>query len=94
MEKSVIEQIFAKDVFNDSVMQERLPKPVYKKLRNIIDNDLDLDPEIAGAVAHAMKEWAMAVLAMTLFFILKILTKRSPRCLLMKKMLSATVAKL
>lgn len=59
MEKSVIEQIFAKDVFNDSVMQERLPKPVYKKLRNIIDNDLDLDPEIAGAVAHAMKEWAL-----------------------------------
>lgn len=59
MEKSVIEQIFAKNVFNDSVMQERLPKPIYKKLRDIIDNDLDLDPEIAGAVAHAMKEWAL-----------------------------------
>lgn len=59
MEKSVIEQIFARNVFNDTVMQERLPKPVYKKLRNIIDNDLDLDPEIAGTVAHAMKEWAL-----------------------------------
>lgn len=59
MVKSVIEDVFAKDVFNDSVMRERLPKPVYKKLRNIIDNDQDLDPEIAGAVAHAMKEWAL-----------------------------------
>jgi len=57
--KSVIEQVFAIDVFNDEVMRERLPKPVYKKLRYTIDNDQDLDLEIAAAVAHAMKEWAL-----------------------------------
>lgn len=59
MEKNVIEQIFAKDVFNDAVMRERLPKPIYKKLRETIEKDVELDPEIAGAVAHAMKEWAL-----------------------------------
>lgn len=59
MEKNVIEQVFAKDVFNDAVMRERLPKPIYKKLKETIDKDMELDFEIAGAVAHAMKEWAL-----------------------------------
>ncbi len=59
MEKNVIEQVFAKDVFNDAVMRERLPKPIYKKLKETIDKDMELDSDIAGAVAHAMKEWAL-----------------------------------
>ena len=59
MEKNVIEQVFAKDVFNDAVMRERLPKPIYKKLKETIDKDMELDFEMAGAVAHAMKEWAL-----------------------------------
>lgn len=59
MEKNVIEQVFAQDVFNDSVMRERLPKAVYAKLKKTIEDGVDLDPEIAGAVAHAMKEWAL-----------------------------------
>ncbi len=59
MKRSVIEEIFAKDVFNDAVMRERLPKPVYRQLREIIDKDLELDSSIANAVAHAMKEWAL-----------------------------------
>lgn len=57
--KNVIEQVFAVDVFNDSVMKERLPKPIYKKLKQTIENDKELDLEIAAAVAHAMKEWAL-----------------------------------
>ena len=59
MKRSVIDEIFAKDVFNDAVMRERLPKPIYKQLREIIDRDLELDASIANAVAHAMKEWAL-----------------------------------
>ena len=59
MEKNVIEKVFAMDVFNDAVMRERLPKPVYAKLKKTIENDEELDLEIAGAVAHAMKEWAL-----------------------------------
>lgn len=59
MEKNVIEQVFAVDVFNDAVMRERLPKPVYAKLKKTIENDEELDLDIAAAVAHAMKEWAL-----------------------------------
>ena len=59
MAKSVIENVFAVDVFNDEVMRERLPKPVYAKLKKTIEDDEDLDLDIAGAVAHAMKEWAL-----------------------------------
>jgi glutamine synthetase len=57
--KNVIETIFAKNVFNDAVMRERLPKPIYKQLRETIDKDLELDAQMASAVAHAMKEWAL-----------------------------------
>ena len=57
--KNAIEELFAKNVFNDAVMKERLPKPIYRKLRETIDKDLELDTEMASAVAHAMKEWAL-----------------------------------
>ena len=53
------QNVFAKDVFNDSVMRERLPKPIYKKLKKIMAEGQDLDMEVANAVAHAMKEWAL-----------------------------------
>ena len=32
-----VTDIFGENVFNDSVMQERLPKKVYKKLREVIE---------------------------------------------------------
>ena len=59
MGQNVIDNVFAKDVFNDSVMRERLPKPIYKKLKKIIAEGQELDMEVANAVAHAMKEWAL-----------------------------------
>jgi glutamine synthetase len=46
-------------VFNDSVMQERLPKPTYKELSRVITRGDQLDFDIANEVAHAMKEWAL-----------------------------------
>ena len=47
-------------MFNDTVMQERLPKPTYKELSCVIHEGkpLDLDISLIG-VAHAMKEWAL-----------------------------------
>jgi glutamine synthetase len=51
--------IFGENVFNDSVMQERLPKKVYKDLKKTIEEGKDLDPMTAEVVAHAMKEWAI-----------------------------------
>ncbi|MEE3392634.1 MAG: glutamine synthetase III [Lachnospiraceae bacterium] len=59
MGNSVIEQVFGKDVFNDEVMQARLPKDVYKTWKKTLEDGTDLDPDIANVVAHAMKEWAL-----------------------------------
>lgn len=51
--------IFGENVFNDKVMQERLPKNVYKKLKKIIAEGGDLDLQTADMIAHEMKEWAI-----------------------------------
>lgn len=58
-EKNVIENMFAVDVFDDAVMQERLPKKTYAALKKTIENGEELNPEVANVVAHAMKEWAL-----------------------------------
>ena len=47
-----VTDIFGENVFNDSVMQERLPKKVYKKLREVIEEGKELDLETADVVAH------------------------------------------
>lgn len=54
-----VADIFGENVFNDSVMQARLPKKVYKKMREIIENGAELDLATADVVAHEMKEWAI-----------------------------------
>lgn len=54
-----VSEIFGENVFNDAVMQERLPKKVYKKLKEVIQEDRELDLETADVVAHEMKEWAI-----------------------------------
>ncbi len=51
--------IFGEDVFNDKVMQERLPKKVYKELKKTIDEGVPLDLSVADVVAEAMKNWAV-----------------------------------
>ena len=54
-----VPELFGSSVFNDDVMQERLPKDVYKSLRKTIDEGKDLDLTVANAVASAMKDWAV-----------------------------------
>ena len=54
-----VAKIFGEDVFNDTVMQERLPKNVYKKLKKIIEEGGELDLATADTIAHEMKEWAI-----------------------------------
>ncbi len=46
-------------VFNDYVMQSRLPKTVYKALKRTMELGKGLDPSIADTVAAAMKDWAV-----------------------------------
>lgn len=59
MASDKVSQEFGTLVFTDLDMQERLPKPTYKKLRHVIDGGEPLDLDIANEVAHAMKEWAL-----------------------------------
>ena len=54
-----VSEIFGENVFNDSVMQARLPKKVYSKLHQIIAEGGELDIETADVIAHEMKEWAI-----------------------------------
>ncbi|ACL74943.1 glutamine synthetase III [Ruminiclostridium cellulolyticum] len=56
---NLISQIFGSNVYNDSVMRERLPKATYKALKKTIDEGLPLDFEIADVVASSMKDWAI-----------------------------------
>ena len=54
-----VAEIFGENVFNDTVMQERLPKKVYKNLKKTIEEGKELDLETADVIAHEMKEWAI-----------------------------------
>ena len=54
-----IPEIFGTDVFNETVMQARLPKSVYKSLKKTIQTGEPLDIESANVIASAMKDWAV-----------------------------------
>ena len=54
-----VAEIFGENVFNDTVIQERLPKKVYKNLKKTIEEGKELDLETADVIAHEMKEWAI-----------------------------------
>ena len=54
-----VADIFGDNVFNDAVMQQRLPKKTYQKLKETIQEGKELDLETADVIAHEMKEWAI-----------------------------------
>lgn len=54
-----VAEIFGENVFNDSVMQERLPKKTYKELKKTIEEGKELQAATADVIAHEMKEWAI-----------------------------------
>ena len=51
-------EYFGKYVFNRKKMYQYLPKDIYDKLIDVIDNGARLDRSIADAVADGMKQWA------------------------------------
>ncbi len=54
-----VPEVFGENVFNLQVMQDKLPKEVFKSLKKTIDEGTPLDAGIAGVVANAMKDWAV-----------------------------------
>ncbi len=54
-----LQELFGSMVFNDNVMRQRLPKETYRVLHRTSADGRTLDPEVAGVVANAMKDWAI-----------------------------------
>ncbi|MHC4560148.1 MAG: glutamine synthetase III, partial [Planctomycetota bacterium] len=54
-----VTKVFGSNVFNDTVMRERLPKDVYQSLKKTIEGNEPLDPASADVIANAMKDWAV-----------------------------------
>ena len=54
-----VAEIFGSDVFDDATMKERLPKKIYKELKQTIAVGGELDSHVAEVVANAMKDWAI-----------------------------------
>lgn len=51
--------VFGMHVFNRSVMQQMLPKEIYRNVLNAMDGREKIRPEFADSIALAMKEWAV-----------------------------------
>ncbi len=54
-----VPEIFGCMVFNDEVMQERLPEDVFRSLKKSVEQGKEIDPSIADTVAGVMKNWAI-----------------------------------
>ncbi|MDO5118977.1 MAG: glutamine synthetase III [Coriobacteriales bacterium] len=59
MAKDKVSTEWGELLFDEADMQERLPKPTYRELMQVIKGGKPLDLDIANEVAHAMKEWAL-----------------------------------
>src|SRR3954466_4352903 len=57
--KTHVKDLYGVNVFSEEVQRERLPKPVFRALQKTIRQGAPLDPQIADAVASAMKDWAI-----------------------------------
>ena len=54
-----IPNLFGSMVFNDAVMQAKLPKETYKALKKTMVQGTHLELDVANVVANAMKDWAV-----------------------------------
>jgi len=51
--------LFGDNVFSVSVMKKRLPKDIFKKISQTMEEGSRLDASVADVVASAMKDWAL-----------------------------------
>ena len=54
-----IPELFGSMVFNETVMQTRLPKDIFKALKKTMLQGTHLELDLANVVANAMKDWAV-----------------------------------
>ncbi len=56
---SGIPALFGSNTFNDATQRQRLPKSIYKELKQVQAGKKKLTPEVAEVVANALKDWAL-----------------------------------
>ena len=54
-----VSEVFGQNVFDESVMKNRLPEATYNEIKKIMHEGGDITMDIANFVAQAMKEWAV-----------------------------------
>lgn len=54
-----LNEIFGANVFNDSVMRQRLPKTIYREFSKVRSGLAEMTQSIADVLANAMKDWAL-----------------------------------
>ncbi len=59
-ERKNVPELFGSMVFNETVMKERLPKDIYRKLKRTMREGTAIDANVAEVVATAMKDWAVS----------------------------------
>jgi len=52
-------EVFGANVFNDSVMRQRLPKTIFKEFVKVRSGNSEMTQAIADVLANAMKDWAL-----------------------------------
>lgn len=57
---TTITDVFASKVFDEAKMKDYLAKDTFREIEKTIRDGKPLNPKIAEAVAHAMKEWALS----------------------------------
>ncbi len=58
-EALAVSEYFGVNTFGPAAMKEFLPRPIYRRLMETIEGGGELDREVAEAVAHGVKEWAL-----------------------------------
>ena len=58
---STVSDYFGSMVFDDKIMRSMLSADIYRSLRRTINQGNPLNPDVANAVAQAMKNWADAL---------------------------------
>ena len=56
---SKVPELFGSLSFNETVMRDRLPKDVFKALKQTMEEGTPLAPGVANVVASVMKDWAI-----------------------------------
>ena len=56
---SKVPELFGSLSFNETVMRDRLPKDVFKALKQTMEEGTPLAPGVANVVASVMKDWPL-----------------------------------